>query len=84
VPPELKQSITHILGMAMTYHGNVVAAAGGAVFLLDRDLDLKGLLPLSNELIENSICTDETAFTLLPPGGCSKSCTTLPTCLSRK
>jgi hypothetical protein len=45
VPPELKQSITHILGMAMTYHGNVVAAAGGAVFLLDRDLDLKGLLP---------------------------------------
>ena len=45
--------------MGMTYDGDVVVAAHGALFLLDRDLNLKGILPLPGEDVENSICTDE-------------------------
>ena len=59
LPEDLRRSITHIVGMGMTYDGHVVAAAGGALFLLDRDLSLMAMLPLSGEQVENSICTDE-------------------------
>jgi hypothetical protein len=59
VPAELQQSVTHILGMTMTYDGHLAAAAGGALFLLDRDLTFKALLPFPGELVENSICADE-------------------------
>jgi hypothetical protein len=62
VPAELKQSVTHIVGITMSYQGDVMVAAHGALFLLDRDLNLKGMMPLPGEDVENSICADETGI----------------------
>ncbi len=59
VPADLKSSVTHIVGITMSYQGDVMVAAHGALFLLDRDLNLKGLFPLPGEDVENSICADE-------------------------
>jgi hypothetical protein len=59
VPSELKKSVTHIVGITMSYQGDVMVAAHGALFLLDRDLNLKGLMGLPGEDVENSICADE-------------------------
>ena len=59
VPADLKQSVTHIVGITMSYQGDVMVAAHGALFLLDRDLNLKGLMGLPGEDVENSICADE-------------------------
>jgi hypothetical protein len=59
VPADLKSSVTHIVGITMSYQGDVMVAAHGALFLLDRDLSLKGLFPLPGEDVENSICADE-------------------------
>lgn len=57
LPEDMRKSA--IIGMGMTYTGDVVAAAHGAVLLLDRDLNLKSTLLLPGEAIENSICIDE-------------------------
>jgi hypothetical protein len=62
VPADLKASVTHILGMAITYQGDVAVAAGGMLFLLDRELEPKGTLPFPGELVENDICLDETGI----------------------
>jgi len=62
VPAELKQSVTHIVGVTMSYQGDVMVAAHGALFLLDRDLVLKGLMGLPGEDVENSICADDTGI----------------------
>src|SRR5262249_49144032 len=43
----------------MTFDGHIAAAASGALFLLDRDLELKGILPFEDEVVENGICIDE-------------------------
>jgi hypothetical protein len=59
VPVDLKQSVTHIVGITMSYVGDIMVAAHGALFLLDRDLSLKGMFPLPGEDVENSICADE-------------------------
>jgi hypothetical protein len=59
VPADLKASVTHIVGITMSYQGDVMVAAHGALFLLDRDLNLKGLMGLPGEDVENSICADE-------------------------
>lgn len=59
VPADLKKSVTHIVGITMSYQGDLMVAAHGALFLLDRDLNLKGLMGLPGEDVENSICADE-------------------------
>ena|ERR1700736_2790 len=59
VPADLRDSVTHIVGITMSYAGDVMVAAHGALFLLDRQLALMGMLPLPGEDIENSICADE-------------------------
>lgn len=59
VPADLEASVTHIVGITMSYAGDVMVAAHGALFLLDRELTLKGLMPLTGEDVENSICADE-------------------------
>ena len=40
--PEDAEQVTYILGITMTYDGHIVAAAGGAVILVDRDLNVVG------------------------------------------
>ncbi len=59
IPADLKDTVTHIVGITMSYQGDVMVAAHGALFLLDRDLNLKGFMGLPGEDVENSICADE-------------------------
>ncbi|RYH53003.1 MAG: hypothetical protein EON54_14085 [Alcaligenaceae bacterium] len=59
MPANLKKSVTYIVGITMTYDGNIMVAAHGALFLVDRDLNFKAIYPLTGEDVENSICTDE-------------------------
>ena len=59
VPADLKQSVTHIVGIAVSYQGDAMVAAHGALLLRNRDLDLRGMMPLPAEQVENSICADE-------------------------
>ena len=47
-----------ILGITMTYDGHLVCAAGGGVFVLDRDLKLKSHIAFPGEAVENSIALD--------------------------
>ncbi|MCA0244818.1 MAG: hypothetical protein LCI02_28775 [Proteobacteria bacterium] len=59
LPPELARSVTVLVGLGMTYDGHIAAVAKGALFLLDRDLVLKGVLPFPGETVENSLSIDE-------------------------
>ena len=43
----------------MTYDGHIVAAAPGAIFLLDRDLNVKGTITFPGEAVDNGVATDE-------------------------
>lgn len=61
-PPELASEITLVNGLGLTYDGDVAAAASGALFLLDRDLELRGILPFPGEAVENGICMDESGI----------------------
>jgi len=57
---ELPAGATYFVALGMTYDGNVVAGTkDGTVVLADRDLNLKGMLQLPGEAIENSLCIDE-------------------------
>ncbi|MFE7723502.1 hypothetical protein ACFU44_31265 [Nocardia rhizosphaerihabitans] len=51
-----------IVALGMTYDGHVVAAASAALFLLDRDLTIKGVLPFQGEQMENNVAIDESGI----------------------
>ena len=60
LPTDVAQNVTRIVGLGMTYDGNIAAAAPGAIFLVDRDLNLLGYLKLDpGEAVDNSIAIDE-------------------------
>ncbi len=56
--PEDAEKVTHILGISMTYDGHVVAAAGGAVIVVNRDLEVLDYAMFPGEHVENSIAID--------------------------
>jgi len=62
LPPELARAVTYLVGFGMTYEGDLAAAAEGALFLLDRDLHVKGILRFPDEIVENGISMDEEAI----------------------
>ncbi len=51
-----------IVALGMTYDGHIVAAASAALFLLDRDLTIKAVLPFQGEQMENNVAIDETGI----------------------
>ena len=57
--PDDAEQVTYILGITMTYDGYLVAAAGGAVLLVDRDLKLVDYAMFPGERVENSVAVDE-------------------------
>lgn len=57
--PEDAEQVTYLLGITMTYDGHIVAAAGGAVLLVDRDLNLVDYKMFPGEKVENSVAVDE-------------------------
>ena len=59
LPPDLAKSVTRIIGIGMTYDGHIVAAAPGAIFLLDRDLNVKGTITFPGEAVDNGVAVDE-------------------------
>jgi hypothetical protein len=59
LPPEDAEQVTFILGISMTYDGHIVAAAGGAVIVVDRELNVKDHAMFPGEHVENSIAIDE-------------------------
>ncbi len=58
LPAEDAEGIDTILGMTMTYDGHLVAAATGAVILVDRELQVKDYVLFPGEWVENSIAVD--------------------------
>jgi hypothetical protein len=59
LPPALAKSVTVLVGLGMTYDGHLAAVGKGALFLLDRDLNLKSTLSFVGETVENSLSIDE-------------------------
>jgi hypothetical protein len=59
LPQDIAEGIDTILGITMTYDGHIVAAATGAVILVDRELKVKGYTTFPGEWVENSVAVDE-------------------------
>ncbi|EJL22228.1 hypothetical protein [Novosphingobium sp. AP12] len=59
VPAEVAQSVSRIIALSMTYDGFLVAAAPGAVIILDRDLNVKSYVAFSGEAVDNAVPVDE-------------------------
>ena len=53
------EQVSYILGITMTYDGYLVAAAGGAVIIVDRDLKVVDYAMFPGERVENSVAVDE-------------------------
>jgi hypothetical protein len=65
LPKEEAETIDRIMGITMTYDGHLVAAAKGAVFVFDRNLERKDYLLIPGEHVENSIAADEMGIYLV-------------------
>lgn len=59
MPPGVAQSVSRIIALSMTYDGFLVAAAPGAVVILDRDLNVKSYVAFSGEAVDNAVPLDE-------------------------
>ncbi len=59
LPEDIASGLKRILGISMTYDGHLIAAAGGAVFVLDRELTVKDHIIFPDEKVENCIALDE-------------------------
>jgi hypothetical protein len=58
MPSDAAKAVTRIIGLNMTYDGHL-AAAPGALVVLDRDLVVKSFVTFSGEAVDNSIAIDE-------------------------
>ena len=58
LPPANAEHLSYILGISMTYDGHIVAAAGGGVIVVDRDLNVVSHAVFPGEHVENSIAVD--------------------------
>jgi hypothetical protein len=59
LPPEVAEGVTRILGISLTYDGQLAVAAKGGLFVFDRDLERKDHLLFPGEHVENSLALDE-------------------------
>jgi hypothetical protein len=59
LPPEVAAGIDKILGINLTYDGHIVAAATGAVIVVDRELRVVDYKLFPGEYVENSIAVDD-------------------------
>lgn len=59
LPEKDAEGIDNILGITMTYDGHIVAAATGAVIVVDRELKVQDYAIFPGEHVENSIAVDE-------------------------
>jgi len=59
LPPDVALGVSRIIGLNMTYDGYIVAAAPGALLVLDRDLNVKAFVAFSGEAVDNNVVIDE-------------------------
>jgi len=62
LPEKLKKQVTRVVGIGMTYDGNIAVAAPGMIALLDRDLNMKGYVTFPGEHVDNSVSIDESGI----------------------
>ena len=62
LPEAEADGIERVMGISMTYDGHLAAAATGALFVFDRDLERKDYVLFPGEHVENSIAVDENAI----------------------
>ncbi len=62
LPPAEAEGIDRVMGITLTYDGHLAAAAAGALFVFDRDLQRKDHVLFPGEHVENSIAADEDAI----------------------
>ncbi len=60
LPEEVAKDVSRIIGIGMTYDGNIAAVAPGVIAVLDRDFKLIYFLAIPGEAVDNSIAVDET------------------------
>jgi hypothetical protein len=59
LPAKAAKAVSRIVGLNLTYDGYLVAAAAGALVVLDRDLEVKSHVAFPGEAVDNSIVVDE-------------------------
>ncbi len=59
LPRKNAKAVSRIIGLSMTYDGYLVAAAPGALVVLDRDLQVKSFVPFTDEAVDNGVAIDE-------------------------
>jgi len=59
LPTEDAEGIDRIVGISMTYDGHIVAAANGALIVVDRELKVLDYQLFPGEFVENSIAIDK-------------------------
>ena len=60
LPEDMREEVTRILGISMTYDGHLAVASKGGLFVFDRNLERKDYLRFPpGEHVENSIALDE-------------------------
>ena len=62
LPEKLAKSVNRIVGVGMTYDGNIAVAAPGMVALLNRDLEMLDYITFPGEFVDNSIAIDESGI----------------------
>ncbi|HCS29060.1 MAG TPA: hypothetical protein DIW43_16505 [Spongiibacteraceae bacterium] len=65
LPKDVAAQVKTILGLNLTYDGHIVAAATGALFVVDRELNLVDYKLFPGEHVENSVAVDERGIYLV-------------------
>jgi hypothetical protein len=62
LPKDVAKGVSRIIGIGMTWDGNLAVVAPGVIAVLDRDFMLLDMLPIPGEAVDNSIALDETGI----------------------
>ncbi len=65
LPKDVAKGVSRIIGIGMTWDGNLAVVAPGVIAVLDRDFMLLDMLPIPGEAVDNSIALDETGIYLV-------------------
>jgi hypothetical protein len=59
LPKNIAKGVSRIIGIGMTYDGQLAVVAPGVITVLDRDFKLIDMLPIPGEAVDNNIAIDE-------------------------
>jgi hypothetical protein len=62
LPKGVAKGVSRIIGIGMTWDGNLAIVAPGVIAVMDRDFKLLDMLPIPGEAVDNSIAVDETGI----------------------